>query len=70
MKLFGIYDLRQVDAHLGEADKADPFISIGIDRTLSPLFRGTAMLHNFVSVLCIMNEIVLKKCIGAEDETK
>ena len=58
--LFGIYDMRQVDAHLGDASKDDPYINVGISRDLDPMFRGLAMLENFVSTLSFINHIINK----------
>lgn len=56
--LFGIYDMRQVDAHLGNASNNIPYISLGISRDLVPLFRATAMLERFVTTLCIIQEVI------------
>ena len=56
--LFGIYDMRQVDAHLGDASKDDPYINVGISRDLEPMFRGLAMLETFVSTLSFINQII------------
>ena len=56
--LFGIYDMRQVDAHLGDASKDDPYVSLGVSRELSPLFRGQSMLEKFVTTLCIIQRLI------------
>lgn len=64
--LFGIYDLRQVDAHLGDANKQEPFTSIGINRTLPPLFRGTEMLCIFVTTLVVINHLINQNNNGKE----
>ena len=56
--LFAIYDMRQVDAHLGDASKDNPYISLGVSRDLPPLFRATAMLEKFVTTLCVIQKII------------
>ena len=62
--LFGIYDMRQVDAHLGDASKDDPYISLGVSRELEPLFRGREMLGRFVTTLCEIQKLI---CISAQE---
>lgn len=59
--LFGIYDMRQVDAHLGDASKDDPFISLGVSRDLPPMLRGQAMLERFVTTLCVIQKVISEK---------
>ena len=56
--LFGIYDMRQVDAHLGDASKDDPYVSLGVSRELAPLFRGQKMLEVFVTTLCVIQKVI------------
>ncbi|MBP3709105.1 MAG: hypothetical protein J6I73_01660 [Treponema sp.] len=56
--LFGIYDMRQVDAHLGDALKDDPYVSLGVLRELAPLFRGQKMLERFVTTLCVIQKVI------------
>ena len=50
--------MRQVDAHLGDASKDDPYISLGVSRELAPLFRGQKMLEVFVTTLCVIQKVI------------
>lgn len=59
--LFGIYEMRQVDAHLKDATKDDSLTKLGISQELPPLFRGEAMLDKFVKTLCVIQSILTFK---------
>lgn len=49
--LFGIYDLRVADAHLGSSELGDAFVRAGVDQTQSGLQQATHMLEAFVGAL-------------------
>ena len=57
---FGINELRQTDAHIKGPDAEKAMQTVGINKDLIPLFRGTAMLIQFVNTIVTINGIITK----------
>ncbi len=55
---FGINELRQTDAHIKGPDAEKAMQTVGINKDLIPLFRGTAMLCQFVNTIATINGII------------
>ena len=58
---YGIDDLRQTDAHIKGPDADKAMQVIGINKDFIPLFRGTAMLIQFVNTIAMINEVITKE---------
>ena len=55
---YGIDDLRQTDAHIKGPNIDEAMQAVGIDKDLIPLFRGTAMLIQFVNTIAAINDMI------------
>ena len=49
--LFGVYDMRQGDAHLPSSDLVETLKMLEIDLNTNPVFQGYQLLHRFVTCL-------------------
>lgn len=58
---FGINELRQTDAHIKGPDAEKAMQTVGINKNLIPLFRGTHMLIQFVNTIVMINEVITKE---------
>jgi hypothetical protein len=49
--LFGVYDMRQGDAHLPSSELVETLKTLEIDLNANPVFQGYQLLHRFVICL-------------------
>jgi len=58
--LFGVYEMRQGDAHLPSSDISESFNLLGIDKVENPVFQGYQLLNRFVTCLYDIAEVFEK----------